>query len=246
MRMRATSLASPYKTVSERSLPLAKQVFDALHLQILTFELKPYQMLSEASVSEMLGVSRTPAREALARLAEKGFVDVLPQRGSQVAPLRNADLETSQFMREALEIGLLRRAMGSERRADLVQSLRKEITLQRTYTRFDDKASFYISDETFHGLIAEYAGLSHVLPEILRMKDHMDRFRHLMVSEVDDLNIVVDQHVDIADAIEAGDDKLAEKQMLTHLRRILHYVNEARQRFPEYFEVSAADNRAIR
>ena len=123
---------------SGRPMPLARQVYDELHKRILRFELKPYQVLSEASVSEMLGVSRTPAREALTKLAENRFVDVVPQRGSQVAPLRLEDLDRSQFMREALEVALLRRAMSSGEGATMVKGLRKEITLQRTYVTFED------------------------------------------------------------------------------------------------------------
>lgn len=218
------------------SQPLAKQVYDSLRQKILTFELKPYQMLSEAWVSNQLEVSRTPAREALARLAEKNFVDVLPQRGSQVSPLRIKDLETSQFMREALEISLLRRAFKSEGRAEFVKGLRKEITLQQTYVKFDDFESFYASDERFHGLVAKFANLSEVLPQILRLKDHMDRFRYLMIEAVDDLNVIVEQHTAITDAIEKGDGKAAEKLMIVHVRRILEYAEKARKKFPQYFE----------
>jgi sugar lactone lactonase YvrE/DNA-binding GntR family transcriptional regulator len=175
----------------DRHRPLARQVYDELHRQILTFQLKPFQMLSEASVSEMLGVSRTPAREALALLAAKHFVDVLPQRGSQVAPLRVADLERSQFMREALEVALLRRAMSLGRHAELASELKREVVLQRTFAELGEKGRFYASDEAFHGLIAEAAGLVDVSLEIQRVKDHMDRFRHLMVAGVDDLNVVI-------------------------------------------------------
>jgi DNA-binding GntR family transcriptional regulator len=231
---------------SGRPMPLARQVYDELHKRILRFELKPYQVLSEASVSEMLGVSRTPAREALTKLAENKFVDVVPQRGSRVAPLRLEDLDRSQFMREALEVALLRRAMSSGEGAAMVKGLRKEITLQRTYVTFEDTESFYASDEAFHGLIAEYAKQPSVLPEIFRLKDHMDRFRHLMVSAVEDLDTIIKQHMAIADAIEAGDEALAEERMIKHLRRIFDYIDEARDKFPDYFEQSAEHARAAR
>lgn len=229
-------MASLKKTSAERPLPLAQQVYETLHHKILTFDLKPYQLLSEALVSEMLGVSRTPAREALTKLAENNFVDVVPQRGSQVAPLREEDLDRSQFMREALEIALLRRAMKLGDCPSLVKGLRKEITLQQTYVRFEDSESFYASDESFHGLIAEHAQQPSVLPEILRLKDHMDRFRHLMVSGVEDLTNVIEQHRDIVDAIQAGDTAKAEQNMVLHLRRIFDYTPQARAKFPEYFE----------
>jgi len=186
-----------------------------------------------------LGVSRTPAREALARLAEQELVDVLPQRGSRVAPLRMQDLEKSQFMREALELAILRRAMETADCAELAARLRDEITLQRAYVSVRNKAEFYLSDDRFHHLIAGFAGRASVVPELTRVKLHMDRFRQLMVAGVEDLPVVIGQHEEIADAIEARDVTAAEDRMRWHLRRIFTYLDEARARFPEYFEESS-------
>jgi DNA-binding GntR family transcriptional regulator len=178
-------------------------------------------------------------REALARLARRGLVDILPQRGTRVAPLRLGDLEKSQFMREALELAILRRAMEGGSFAELAARLRDEITLQRAYVSVKDKAQFYLSDDRFHGFIASSAGRTAVLPELTRVKLHMDRFRQLMVAGVEDLPMVISQHEDIAAAVEAGDLPAAEERMRQHLRRIFSYVDEARARFPEYFEERA-------
>jgi DNA-binding GntR family transcriptional regulator len=223
----------------ERANSLSQQLYDLLLDRICRFELKPNQRLSEAMLSEQLGVSRTPAREALARLAEQGLIDILPQRGSRVAPLRLEDLEKSQFMREALELAILRRAMEQENRAELAARLRDEITLQRAYVSVRNKAEFYLSDDRFHGLIASFAGRAAVVPELTRVKLHMDRFRQLMVAGVEDLPVVIGQHEEIATAIASGDTLAAEACLRRHLRRIFVYVDEARARFPEYFEESA-------
>lgn len=220
----------------ERAGSLAQQLYDLLLDRICRFELEPNQKLSEAALSDSLGVSRTPAREALARLAEQGLVDILPQRGTRVAPLRLADLEKSQFMREALELAVLRRAMEQPDRATLVARLQDEITLQRAYVAVRDKAQFYASDDRFHGIIAEGAGLAAVMPELARVKLQMDRFRQLMIAGVEDLPVVIAQHEGIVAAIAAGDAALAEDRMRDHLRRIFAYVDEARARFPQYFE----------
>ena len=223
----------------ERTNSLSHQLYDLLLDRICRFELKPNQRLSEATLSEQLVVSRTPAREALARLAEQELVDVLPQRGSRVAPLRMQDLEKSQFMREALELAILRRAMETADCAELAARLRDEITLQRAYVSVRNKAEFYLSDDRFHHLIAGFAGRASVVPELTRVKLHMDRFRQLMVAGVEDLPVVIGQHEEIADAIEARDVTAAEDRMRWHLRRIFTYLDEARARFPEYFEESS-------
>lgn len=223
----------------ERTNSLSQQLYELLLDRICRFELKPNQRLSEATLSESLGVSRTPAREALARLAEQGLVDVLPQRGSRVAPLRLEDLEKSQFMREALELAILRRAMEGDSCEELAARLRDEITLQRAYVSVRDKAQFYSSDDRFHGLIAVYAGCAAVVPELARVKLHMDRFRQLMVAGVEELPVVVAQHEEIAEAIARRDLPAAEERLRRHLRRIFSYVDTARARFPAYFEEGA-------
>lgn len=221
---------------ADRSAPLARQLYDVLLDRICRFELQPFQMLSEAALSDSLGVSRTPAREALARLAAQGLVDVLPQRGSRVAPLRLSDLQKSQFMREALELAILRRAMEAGDRAALVRRLGDEITLQRAYVAVRDKAQFQVSDDRFHHHIAIFAGCAPVIDEIARLKLHMDRFRHLMVAGVEDLAVVIDQHDAILAAIAAGDAAQAEDRMRAHLRRIFAFLDQARAGFPHYFE----------
>src|SRR6185312_11884939 len=107
-----------------------QRVFATLLQRILTFDLKPFDGISEGALAEQMGVSRTPVREALARLAKLQLVDIYPQRGTVIAPLRVADLKRSQFLRESLEWGLLRRALKAPGRAALVDALRSEIALQ--------------------------------------------------------------------------------------------------------------------
>ena len=109
---------------------LSRRAYATLRDQILHFERKPFAPISEQALAEELGVSRTPVREALARLSELGFVDIVPQSGSRIAPLRLFDLEKSQFLREALELALLARAMERGDRAELVRRLRTELAIQ--------------------------------------------------------------------------------------------------------------------
>ncbi|MET2828297.1 GntR family transcriptional regulator [Mesorhizobium shangrilense] len=216
----------------------AQQVFSMLLNNILTFKLKPYDELSEARLSEQLGVSRTPVREALARLASLQLVDIFPQRGTVIAPLRAHDLLRSQFLRESLELGLLRRAIRSPERPWLVETLRGELTLQSTLATLRDEQRFYVSDELFHRQIASSAGLPDIWKDISDAKLHMDRFRHLMLASVETLPVIVDQHKAIVDAIERGDVTGAQDAMKKHLRRIFAFLDAAFAAHPEYFERS--------
>ena len=72
--------------------------------------------------------------------------------------------------------------------------------------------------------------------KIDRAKIHMDRFRHLMLAEIEDLRMILDQHKAIVEAIAANDSANAERAMQTHLRRILEFVGQAIEKYPAYFE----------
>jgi DNA-binding GntR family transcriptional regulator len=222
------------------NIALSRQVYGLLRERILTFDLKPLQPISENALALELGVSRSPVREALARLSELGFVDIFPQSGTVISPLRLADLETSQFLREALEMALLRRAMERGGHGDLARRLRTDLAVQRTFVEARDAIRFYAADEEFHQAIATHAGMATVLPEMARAKAHMDRFRHLMLTGLESLPIVLAQHESIVEAIEASDLEAAGRALQTHLRRILQFVDKARSKRPEFFERDGA------
>lgn len=230
--------AGPYPEANTAG-SVAQRTFDILLDEIMVFRLKPFELISEKAMSEALGVSRTPVREALARLAGLGLIDIYPQRGSVVAPLRLASLRKSQFLREALEVGLIARAIESPQRGELVQKLKDELALQDTLLAISDAQRFYRSDELFHQQIAAYGGFPGIWADISAAKLHMDRFRALAFPRMDSMAVVLDQHRAIASAIEQGDLHAAEEAMRHHLRRMFDVLGRVQERFPEYFSASS-------
>ncbi|MCP4383732.1 MAG: GntR family transcriptional regulator [Hyphomicrobiales bacterium] len=226
---------------------LTDRIHDLLRDQIVSFELKPFHAISDKKLAEKIGVSRTPVREALARLAARGLVDIYPQRGTVVSPLRRIDLERSQFVREALEVGLVQRVAALDGRFELTRKLRAEVALQETFAELGDDHRFYTSDEDFHRLIATYAGLPGIWEDIGPSKIHMDRCRHLTLATVEkDVRIITDQHNAIIDAIERGDPDTAAEAMRAHLRRVLQFVDQLMEIHPEYFEGTGAATLAVK
>ena len=225
------------RLAGDKRSSLSDQVYLFMREQIVTLKRKPFEPISEKTVSEETGASRQPVREAFARLAADHLLDIYPQRGTFVAPFRLPDLKRSQFMREAMEVGLVQRVAVLDNRSELVAKLRAEIDLQRTFRKFNDEARFYQSDEYFHSLIAAHAGLSGVWEEISRVKIYMDRCRHLALATVDkDVTSIVAQHETIVGAIETGDPAKAGDAMRVHLRRILKFIDAVAEMRPEYFE----------
>jgi DNA-binding GntR family transcriptional regulator len=224
-------------TLSRSGPSMSERVYAAILSQILKLELKPRQQLSEAQFAKDLGVSRTPVREAFQKLAALGFLDVVPQRGTVVAPMRASAFRKSQFMREAFELALVRRTVALENNSELCRALQRELKLQEVHAEFGDEDAFYESDEAFHEAIATSCGLPDLWPEVQRVKIHMDRFRYALRSQRD-IKTVLEQHRAIAEAICARDEAAALDAMTRHLRRANHLIDEAVEQHPEYFDLA--------
>jgi len=228
-------------TLRSNSSSAASKVYDELLDLIMNFKLKPFDLISEKVLAETLGISRTPVREALARLANVGLVDIYAQRGSVVAPLRIEALKRSQFLRESVEVGLVSRAILSPHRIELVEQLQREISLQETLASIGDHERFARSDELFHQYIATAAGFAGIWNDIATARLHMNRFRSLTPPDVESLSTIVAQHRTIMRAIAALDENGAAKAMQIHLRKIFPLIPELKKRFPEYFESAKSE-----
>src|SRR6201996_3143580 len=102
-------LAMPPTLVDLRETSKAERLSEPLRRRIRELALPPGAALRKEELALELGVSRAPVSEAIARLAEEGLVEVFPQHGSFVAPIRAADVREAIFIRTALETEAMRR-----------------------------------------------------------------------------------------------------------------------------------------
>jgi GntR family transcriptional regulator, rspAB operon transcriptional repressor len=101
-----------------------------LKSQIVKLELPPNQTLIEQVIANQFGVSRTPVREALGRLAVEGLVDNSLWRGTIVSPIRVRAVRDAQYVRECLEVAMARDA--AEKCTDLgILNIRHQLDQQR-------------------------------------------------------------------------------------------------------------------
>lgn len=215
---------------------MTDRVYQAILSMILRLEIKPRERLSEVKLSKELGVSRTPVREAFLRLENLGFLDIVPQRGTIVAPMRATEFRKSQFMREAFELALVRSAVELEDNTALCKALDRELKLQAVHSELGDENAFFQSDEEFHKAIAVHCGVADIWPEVQRVKMHMDRFRYAIRSQRETPAILA-QHRKIAEAICRRDEAEALNAMTIHLRRANHMIADTAKEHPEYFEL---------
>ena len=91
----------------DRRQPTSDQIYQHLRNAILTWQVLPNEPISENRISALCGVSRSPVRAALARLVEDGLIEVFPQRGTFVSPIRLKAVREAQFVRAALELAVV-------------------------------------------------------------------------------------------------------------------------------------------
>lgn len=215
-------------------LSSSHRIYITLKERIRAVEIAPRSSLEEQRIAEELGVSRTPVREGLVRLAAEGLVDLIPNRGAFVAPIRTEAVRAAQFIRESLEVAL---ALEAANRIDAIGELRlrQAIEEQKLAELEGQYEVFYRSDERMHRTITEIAERPLVWSHIEEAKIQMDRVRRLNLMEVSSFAKLIDQHERIVGAICKNDRARITRTMKDHLRSVLPDLEALKVRHPEHF-----------
>lgn len=210
---------------------LSSRVYNQIKSLILCNEIMPGQKLHHQQLSERLGVSRTPVREALTRLVQEGYVAFLPNRGFTCKEIRMQEAEELYDLREALEAFAVEKAIENSTAAALDQLRRRmECYGQDVHNRFSRERLMY--DQEIHLEIARLAGnetleksLSHVFERIVlkRRTDGLyDAARGVSAHQ---------EHLKLLQAMERRDIAEAVKLVRAHIKRGKHNVlDDLRQR----------------
>jgi DNA-binding GntR family transcriptional regulator len=205
---------------TQKTLRLTSQVYEAIRREIVRGDLAPGGRLSEADLSDRFGVSRTPVREALIRLAEDEMVRIVPRVGTFVAPISIESVLEAQFLREHLECAVIADVCRHIRTDDL-DRLRVIVERQKKLTKTADKDGFLALDEEFHATLAVVSRHPGAWRIIQQSKAHLDRARYLSFEMPLHMNEIVAQHERIVDALRRRDAATAEATMRIHVREIL-------------------------
>jgi DNA-binding GntR family transcriptional regulator len=199
-----------------RSL-LKDQAYERIKSRLLNNEYPPWSFLSERQLAENLGMSKTPVRAALERLASEGFIMVSPQQGIVVRELSVHEIADQYEIRVALESYTLRTVAG---RLSPEQVRRVELNLQAQarLRGSGDVAKGVELDAAFHVQFAEFLGNREILKVIGQLREKMQR----VVTQVfrvcpARLDTSSDEHAAIAAAVIAGDGARAAELIVQHL-----------------------------
>ena len=197
-------------------LPLRDVVFNTLRNAILTGELSPGERLMEIKLADKLGVSRTPIREAIRKLELEGLVVNTPRKGAEVANISAEDLRDVLEVRRSLEV--LAISLACEKMTDETLELLYE-NIDAFKHSIDAKATSDIAsvDVTFHDIIYKSTGNNRLIQILNNISEQMYRYRFEYIKNKESWNRLVEEHMNIYEAIKNRDKDLAVKSILLHI-----------------------------
>lgn len=152
---------------------------------IMTLNLKPGELLSEADLSEKLGISRTPIREVLMRLKNEHLIEVKPQTGTYISLIDSNMIEQAVFMRYTLEKEVLKELCNGIS-DDILMELEKNLFAQKLVAnKVDSAIEFHELDQEFHELLFKGANKGDIWNSILNISTHYNRMRLLIELRAD-------------------------------------------------------------
>lgn len=202
---------------------LFSKVYHALRAEIIEGRLAPGAQLIEARLSEQLGVSRTPVREALRRLEQDGLVDTTPNKCSVVVGIDKQDISDMYDIRILIS-GLCGEWAVKRMSDEEIAAMRGVLELQEFYGAKQEYAKVCELDGEFHDIL--YAGCkSRVVQQTLTTL-HVLAQRAREISFSDDVRTreAIGEHRAIYEAIQAHDAPAAKKAARTHLLRAKEHV----------------------
>lgn len=212
-----------------QNVSLADQAYNLLKKAIISAELAPEEELPEEKLANDLGISRTPLREALRRLAMEGLIVLQKGRPAIVATFTKEDSLEYMELRRVLEIYNIEKIAASLEE-DVINELRGNLALQLEAVSNNDFHVFIELDREFHLILASRNSNSKFTEMIHQMNTGINR-AFLVLSNTLPVSAseAYEEHVKITDALEAKDVSLAKEKMLEHMQNI-------ENRFLYYFQ----------
>jgi DNA-binding GntR family transcriptional regulator len=216
----------------------ADEVYEELKRNVSEFKLVPGDRFTETEISERLGVSRTPVRQALFKLQQEGFVEVLFRSGWRVLPFDFNQFEELYDLRMVLETTAAHRLCDDALKVDnsLLEAL-AAIWLVPPEQRSSDTVQVAQWDEAFHCALVAAAGNAEMARVHRDVTERIRVIRRLDFTKQPRIDATYDEHAKILKAIQRKRGDQAALLLRSHIqtsqaevRKItLHQVHLARQ-----------------
>lgn len=203
--------------MEHKTISLADQVFEQLEYDILLGKYKRGEVLTEAKLCEILGVSRTPVREALRRLSQEHIIEETT-KGSLILGIDKSDVHDIFAIREKIEGDAAAMAAKNATEEDLA-ALSEAVELQEFYAQKENFAGMEVQDKKFHELI--YFSCKSVVyyDTLMPLHKKISKFRRLSVENHSRAEVSAKEHREILNALKQRDSALAKHLMTEHIKK---------------------------
>jgi DNA-binding GntR family transcriptional regulator len=172
---------------------LMEIIFRQMEGMILSGKIKPGERINESKLSNVLGVSRAPIREALRLLASNGILEIRANRGMFVRDLQIKEVEELYDIRAALDV------LAGERAAERIdeehlQVLNKWMKEMAVCVEANDTDAYYRANLAFHAAIVEISGNANLLSIYEGVCKQMSLFRRISLSLPGHLRLSLQRH----------------------------------------------------
>ena len=209
-------------------------VVDAIRAAIAEGEFVPNQRLVEADLSERFGASRAAVRTALVQLSSEGLVERVQNRGARVRAVSLAEAIEITEVRMALE-GLCA-AKAAQRLTDDDRDRLQEIgEAMRAAVASGDLLGYSELNRRLHGLVRELAGQATAGAILERLRGQNVRHQFQLAMHPGRPAVSLPQHLEIIEALCAGDSDAAEAAMRRHIRSVIDTLPEVEAGRPRPF-----------
>ncbi|MFD7458268.1 MULTISPECIES: GntR family transcriptional regulator [unclassified Streptomyces] len=196
-----------------------ERVADALRAALITGELRPGAVYSAPALAARFGVSATPVREALLDLVKEGLVDAVPNKGFRVTAVSERQLDEYTHVRALIEIPTVVGLAGTAEPAAL-QALRPTAEEIVTAAAAGDLIAYVEADTRFHlGLLA-LAGNGHLVEVVRDLRGRSRLYGLTALAEAGRLRASAEEHLELLDALLAGDAPAVRAVMTRHLGHV--------------------------
>lgn len=206
--------------------PLNEQAYDHLQKLITDGQLSYHEIYSETKLAKELGISRTPFRDAIHRLAQEGYIDIIPSKGFRLHQITERDVIETFQIRTALETYCtmqIARDVKEESNASLRPFFKELDWLMENMKEVMEKDQgideFCEYDFRFHRKIIDYLGNEQFSSVFASFLYRMMRLAKLSLQHEGRMAQTVEEHQAILDAMKNGDTEHIYEVTMVHMDR---------------------------
>lgn len=197
--------------------PIREIVLESLREAIFDGRLKEGDRLVETNIAEIMGVSRTPVREALRQLELEGLAVNIPRRGTVVKGISMEDAVEIYDMREVLEGLAVRLACLNISRGQLL-CLKQVVNDMEECIQHDDRNQYNKLHNEFNMIIIQASNNKRLVENMEHIYEYLTNLRNVSLENFQGRKEALKEHREVLDALEKGDENLAESLTRQHVK----------------------------